>query len=332
MKLPELMRRVYGPAVCACMALFSGVAVSSQSVIATIPAQEGSEGLPMSIAVDPIAQMVYVAGDGVEVVDQKTNLPVTTINIGQNQLSSIAINPVSRRLYVTDFFDGTYIVSLATDTVVGYQAIPGAYTSTYNPSSDMVYTLDNLGTIWVNNGATGALVKTINVSVNGGAPGFTLSVSPLSNLIYVPVAVTTPGGLEVVNPTSGTVKTVQLQGSSPYFAGIDTAHNMIYISDQAGGMDVVNSTTNKDVAFVTGIPIQPMALSIDPTTRLVYLSNANSTVEVIDGKTNTLTSTVIPVGTNPDFSAIDLVHGLLYVGNTAEFQPGTQSVSVISLR
>jgi DNA-binding beta-propeller fold protein YncE len=55
-------------------------------------------------------------------------------------------------------------------------------------------------------------------------------------------------------------------------------------------------------------------------------------VEVIDGTTNTLTSTVIPVGTNPDFSTIDLVHGLLYVGNTAEFQPGTQSVSVIDLK
>jgi len=52
---------------------------------------------------------------------------------------------------------------------------------------------------------------------------------------------------------------------------------------------------------------------------------------VINGTTNTLTSTAIPVGTNPIFSTIDLVHGLLYVGDTAEFQPGTQSFSVINL-
>jgi hypothetical protein len=38
------------------------------------------------------------------------------------------------------------------------------------------------------------------------------------------------------------------------------------------------------------------------------------------------------VGTNPIFSTIDLVHGLLYVGDTAKFQPGTQYISVISLR
>jgi hypothetical protein len=37
------------------------------------------------------------------------------------------------------------------------------------------------------------------------------------------------------------------------------------------------------------------------------------------------------VGTTPDFSAIDLLHGLLYVGNTAEFEPGPVSVSVINL-
>jgi YVTN family beta-propeller protein len=72
---------------------------------------------------------------------------------------------------------------------------------------------------------------------------------------------------------------------------------------------------------------------VDPLTRRVYLSNLGlNEVNVIDGATNTLTSTVIPVGTTPDFSAIDLLHGLLYVGNTAEFEPGSVSVSVISLK
>ena len=73
------------------------------------------------------------------------------------------------------------------------------------------------------------------------------------------------------------------------------------------------------------------ALSVNPLTRKVCQSSANGNACVINGTTNTLTSTAIPVGTNPIFSTIDLVHGLLYVGDTAEFQPGTQSFSVINL-
>jgi DNA-binding beta-propeller fold protein YncE len=140
----------------------------------------------------------------------------------------------------------------------------------------------------------------------------------------------------VVNAVTNAVTRVPLEGSGSFYAGVDPLRNIVYISDSGNAasgsqVDVLNGATNKETAFITGIPLQAEALSVDPRTRLVYLSNANGTVEVIDGKTNTLTPTVIPVGTNPIFSTIDLVHRLLYVGNTAEFQPGTQSVSVVKL-
>lgn len=142
-----------------------------------------------------------------------------------------------------------------------------------------------------------------------------------------------PGELFVVDANTNAVTTVPLKGDLSYFAAVDVLRNIIYVSAQAGQVDVLNGATNTETATITGIPLEPGALSVNPLTRSVYLSNlGQNEVEVIDGATNTLTSTVIPVGTTPDFSAIDLLHGLLYVGNTAEFEPGPVSVSVISLK
>jgi DNA-binding beta-propeller fold protein YncE len=340
MKELALVRKLACIAVCALLFPFSGITAFAQTVIATIPAQEGSNGLPMTIAVNPLTQLVYIAGNGVEVVNQRTNVPVTTIDIGQNQLSGIAINPATRKLYVTDFSTGLYVVDLTTNAVVGHFSLPGAgalsYSITYNPATNRVYTLDNYNNVWVNDGTTGALIKEIvTIPANGSALGSTITINPATNLIYIPQG-TSPGEVLVVNAVTNAVTTVPLEGSGSYYAGVDPLRNIVYISDSGNAasgsqVDVLNGATNKEIALITGIPLQAEALSVNPVTRQVYLSNADSTVEVIDGKTNTLTSAVIPVGTNPIFSTIDLIHGLLYVGNTAEFQPGTQSVSVIKL-
>ena len=315
---------------CALLLPFACKVVDAQTVVATIPAQEGSFGIPMTIAVNPLTQLVYIAGNGVEVVNQKTNTPITTISVGQNQLSGIAINPVTRRLYVTDFNSGLYVLDLTTNSIVGQFPLPSAIGVTYDPLTNRVYTLDNADNIWVNDGTNGTAIKEITVPPQS-APGFTININPATKLLYIPLE-SNPGQLLVVNATTNAVETVALRGAFSYYAGVDPIRNTVYVSDQAGQVDVLNGATNTDIAFIAGIPFQPEALSVDPVANQVYLSNANGNVYVIDGKTNTLTSTVIPVGTNPDFSTIDLVHGLLYVGNTAEFQPGTQSVSVIKLR
>ncbi len=289
MKQSPLVLQAACTAACALLLCFSSIATSAQTVVATIPAQEGSFGLPMTIAVNPLTQLVYIAGNGVEVVNQKTNTPITTINVGQNQLSGIAINPVTRRLYVTDFNTGLYVVDLTTNSIVGQFPIPVAYGLTYDGLTNRVYTLDNEDNVWVNDGTTGSLIKEIVVPPQSAA-GFTISINPATNLLYIPLE-SNPGQVLVINAITNAATTVPLQGAQSYYAGVDPLRNIIYISDQAGQMDVLNGATNKEIAFITGIPLQPEALSVDPLTRQVYLSNANGNVEVIDGKTNTLTST-----------------------------------------
>jgi YVTN family beta-propeller protein len=330
MKKTAVVCRVAYAAACALLFPLSATAGFAQSVIATIPAQEGPFGLPLSIAVDPLKQLVYIAGNGVEVVNQRTNTPVRTLDIGNNNESSIAINPVTQKLYVTDYYTGMYVFDLKTNTVVSTLPLFVAAGVAYNPLTNRVYTLDNVGNVWVNDGTTGALIHEI---VTGASQASTITINPVTNRIYLPEQ-TEPGQLVVVDASTNAVTTVPLQGNLPYDAAVDELHNIIYVSESGGQVDVLDGKTNTETATITGIPLQPGALSVDPLTRQVYLSNqGQNEVEVINGATNTLTSKVISVGATPNFSTIDLVHGLLYVGNSAEFANGSpMSVSVISLK
>lgn len=334
MKLPVLVRKAaYGLASTLLFPVTSITGIA-QTVIATIPAQQSSEGLPLTIAVNPLTGLVYIAGNGVEVVNQKTNQPVTTFSVGQNELLASAINPVTRKLYIADFNTGVYIVDLTTNTVVGQFPIAVMRGMTYNPITNLVYALDNYENVWVVNGTTGALVKEIAAPADIEA-GYGITINPDTNLLYVPL--TAPPGasnsMYVVNAVTNATAIVPLKGS-PGFVEVDPLRNIVYITEysQAEQMEVMNGATNKDIAIINPIPEGAEDFSVDPLTRRLYLSNADGSVDVIDGTTNTVTSTVIPVGTNPIHSTLDLVHGLLYVGNTALFQPGTPSVSVISLR
>jgi DNA-binding beta-propeller fold protein YncE len=128
-----MVRKVAYAAACALLITLSGIAAITQTVAATIPAQEGSFGVPLSIATNPFTQLIYIAGNGEEVVNQRTNAPVTTFSVGQDNLTGIAINPVTRRLYVTDYKTGLYVIDLTTNEIVGHFPLDVALSVTYSP-------------------------------------------------------------------------------------------------------------------------------------------------------------------------------------------------------
>jgi len=334
MKQNDFVRKVACAAACALFFPLSALTAFPQTVIATIPAQNGVTGTPMTIAVNPFTQLVYIAGNGVEVVNQKTNQPITTFSVGQNDLLASAINPLTRKLYVADFNTGIYIVDLTSNAIVNQFPMAVVRGMTYNPATNLIYALDNFENVWVLDGTTAALKKEIAAPANLAA-GYSITINPVTNILYVPL-VTDPGSMYVVNANTNATKTVTLNGIYPGYVAVDPQRNTLYISDssQAGPaqVEVMSGATNTDIAIIPSVPALPEDFAIDPLTRNIYLSNADGNVYVIDGKTNTLTSTVIPVGTNPIFETLDLLHGLLYVGNTSLFQPGTPSVSVISIK
>lgn len=315
----------------------------AQSVIATIPATDGTAGNPMTIAVNPLTNRVYIAGSNVEVVDQQSNQILDTITVGSGQLQGIAVDPVFRRAYVIDALDGLFAINLTTDTVVGSIAGANNYNGiAVNPRTHRVYVQgpDNNGVaaLFVFDGPTLSPIATIDDSSPTyqpfGDPQVTVVVNPVTNKIYVPVNLY-PGALWVVDGNTNTnVTTITGLADLAYGADVDPLRNLIFVGGWFNQLSVVNGATNTLVATYSNTATQPDGISVDPVHQKVYLmSQAQNLVQIFNEKTDTFEPTTIPVGGAPDNSAIDYIHGLLYAGNTGEAGgPPPPSISVIKLQ
>jgi YVTN family beta-propeller protein len=311
---------------------------SGQTVVATIPATDGTSGNPMTTAINPFANRLYIAGDGVEVVDQRTNKILDTISVGGGSLTDIAVDPVRRMAYV---FDATgtlspalYAINLTTNTIVNSLGTNAGYPPpmlALNPVTNRIY-LGVPDAILVLDASTFKQIASIPYTSGLLAQ---MVVNPVTNRIYVLYNLF-PGYMQVIDGnTNTTITTMTGLAELAISLDIDRLRNLIYVSGQLGQVSVVNGATNTLITTINNIPGQPGGISVDPANRKVYLANfALNEVQIIDEATNTLESTTIPVGAGPENTAIDYVHGLLYVGNTDEnsnYVPNGVTVSVVKL-
>ena len=312
---------------------------SAQKVIATIPATDGVLGNPMTMAVNPLTNRLYIAGGAVEVVDQKNNNILQTISVGGGSLSDIAVDPVRRMAYVFDDADSVtpslYAINLTTNTIVNSLSTNAGYPPpmlALNPVTNRLYVELPSG-ITVIDASSFAQIASIPYSQTG--PPAQIAVNPATNRIYMLYNLF-PGFMQVIDgSTNTTITTMTGLAELAISLDIDPFRNLIYVSGEFGQVSVVNGATNTLVTTINNIPGQPGGISVDPANRKVYLANfALNEVQIIDEATNTLESTTIPVGAGPENTAIDYVHGLLYVGNTDEngnYVPNGTTVSVIKL-
>jgi YVTN family beta-propeller protein len=315
----------------------------AQSVIATIPSTDGTEGNPMTIAVNPLTQRVYIAGSNVQVVDQKTNEVLDTIAVGTGQLNGIAVDPVLRRAYVVDDSDGLFAIDLNSDTIVGNYDTANIFGIAVNPITHRVYVYGSDYTngdaaVLVFDGPTLNLLATVDDTFSEGPvpnPQVQMAVNPVTNKIYAVVCLY-PGGVWVVDGNTNTSEAL-ITGLAPLANGLDVdpLRNLIWVAGQFGQVSEVNGATNTLIS--TSNPNTYLnGISVDPVNQTVYaISTGDDEVQIINEKTNTVETATVPVSGAPVNSAIDYVHGLLYVGNTGETyqnNPPPPSVSVISLR
>jgi len=311
---------------------------SAQTVIATIPATNGLQGDPMTMAVNPFTNRLYIAGDGVEVVDQKSNNVLQTISVGGGSLSDIAIDPVRRMAYVFDESStagpALYALNLTNNTIANSLVTNSGYPPpmlALNPVTNRLYVELPSG-ITVYDASSLAQIALIPYSQAG--PPAQIAVNPATNRIYMLYNLF-PGFMQVIDgKTNTTITTITGLAELAISLDIDPFRNLIYVSGQLGQVSAVNGATNTLITTINNIPGQPGGISVDPANQKVYLANSGlNEVQVIDEATNTLESTTIPVGNDPYNTAIDYVHGLLYVANTNEsnFVPDGTTVSVIKL-
>lgn len=338
---PATVRRVFKAA--SILPLLGSLAFA-QSVIATIPATDGTEGNPMTIAVNPLTGRVYIAGSNVEVVDQKTNQIIDTITVGSGQLQGIAVDPLLRRAYVVDYVDGLFAIDLTTDTIVGNYQDLAPNGVAVNPVTHRVYVesfdyTNDAAALFVFDGRTLNLITTIDDNGQGqpfGDPQCVVVVNPVTNMIYVPVNLYTPNLWVVDGNTNTNVTTIPNLAPISYGADVDPLRNLIYVGGWTNELSEVNGATNTAITTFSNLDTQPDGISVDPFHGKVYIvSQQEDLVQIFDEKTQTFESTTIPVSGAPVNSTIDYIHGLLYVGNTGETyqnNPPPPSVSVIKLQ
>jgi len=321
----------------------SGSFLWAQSVIATIPASNGTEGNPMTIAINPLTARVYIAGSNVEVVDQKTNQILDTIDVGSGQLQGIAVDPVLRRAYVIDNSQGLFSIDLNTNTIAAHYQYANTNGVAVNLATHRVYMQapDSNGTaaMFVFDQNLNLIATIDDTSPNYqpfGDPQDQVVVNPATNRIYTSVNLF-PGAIWVVDGKTNTSETtITGLADIAYGLDVDPFRNLLWLGGQFNQISEVNGATNTLISTNSNTGTQPDGVCVDPVRQQVYVViQQQNLVQRVDEKTNTTEAASIPVGNTPVNCAIDYAHRLLYVGNTGENNVSGSSsptVSVIQLQ
>jgi DNA-binding beta-propeller fold protein YncE len=244
---------------------------------------------PTAVAVNSETNKIYVANLGnfyygfgsntgnVSVIEGATNSITTVTDPNAISPSSVAVNPVTDKIYVAN--QGT---------------LPCA-------------TGNNLGNITVIDGATDSTttVTDPNACAPAGADsrGFAVAVNSATDKIYVANA--RSGNVTVINGATNSTSTVTDPNAfNPSAVAVDEATNMIYIANEGcsdkqsgcfepGSVTVIDGATNSAMTVVDPNANAPFAVAVNPTTDEIYVGNLlSNNVTVIAGGASPATHTL----------------------------------------
>jgi YVTN family beta-propeller protein len=224
----------------------------------------------------------------------------------------VAVNPVTKNVYVTNEFSNTVSVidggtQRVTDTItVG--SFP--YGVAVNPFNDRIY-VTNRGSNTVTVIDSPTNTKLSDISVGNSPVG--IAVNPSSNWIYVTNI--NSGTVSVIDGITNKVTNTITVGKAPYGVSVNPLTNKIYVTNiQSSTVSVIDGSINR---VITTIPVgkSPVCISASTISNMVYVTNhLSNTVSVIDGKTNKVSAT-IAVGKSPVGISVNPVTNKIYVAN-----------------
>ena len=201
-----------------------------------LPIQNDLEG----VAYDFRNKDIYItdrSSTNITIVDTNTNHIIGNISTNYS-LGELRYDPANQLLYALDEFNGGGIITLnsITNTQSSYIAQPsfsGPVDVTFDYAKDEVFVANQLlGDVWVLNGTTNQLVRSITVN---GYP-VAAALDPWNDRLYVDTysSVFGPaevGNVTVVNVTSGeTIGSIQV-GINPSSIVFDSKTGLLYVSD-----------------------------------------------------------------------------------------------------
>ena len=249
-----------------------------------------------------------------------------TIPFPNEQPVGVAVDPTTHRVFVTGFTTNRlFVVDGLTDTVLGSLFLHSPPTDVVvDPGTHKVFVGLTTGDVLVFDGLTNAVITTID-----GPAGYIIgmSVDPTTHTLYVTSA-TGQIGVVVIDGTTNAVQSfVPLTGVF-WDVAVNPVSHRAYVTDQLGGVVVIDGPAGAVVDEITGIP-PAYGVVVDPTTGKVYVGH-NGAVSVIDGATNAVLDT-IPVG-GGNITAIDMEPGARTViaagaGRITSIDTSTDSVN-----
>jgi YVTN family beta-propeller protein len=230
--------------------------------------------------------------------------------------AGIALDPVSRKAYVTNYTSGTLSV-IDVDTLVSQDFPVGD-----NPRR-LVHNA-NLQRTYIVNDTTPGRVTVFDAKTNQVTAEIPVGNRPRSvtaDFAYgeVYVANVNSDTVSVIDVESNTVVAEVSVGSSPFMGGIDRVRGRVYVVSQLDRVVHVIDQASKQVIARLDTLRNPGDATVDQRTGKVYVNSPlDNVVQVMDPDTLQFTKQ-IPVGSNTTFGAISDVYRRYYLPSQNDY-------------
>ncbi len=270
----------------------SVVALTSQSVIATITVGDG----PYGVAVSPSGNFAYVTNyhsGTLSVINTSSNSVVATVPVGA-QASAIAVSRDGTNVYVGSVSGGMVsVIDTSTNTVATTLPTGAVDDLVLSPSGNRLFVSSNTAnTVTVINRPTNNILRTIT----GVSGALGMAVHPDGRKLYV--GNYTGNTLTVINTRNNSITGTITLPSAQYGLAISPSGDKLYVSHHLSNqVSVINTATEAVTTFA--VPGTPLGLSLDSTgSKLVVARRDANAVSIFDTSTNTLIASV-NVGSAP---------------------------------
>lgn len=325
---------------------------------------------PVAVAVNESTNKIYIANEGfggpfgngdtgsVTVIDGATNVTTTVIDPNANGPHAVAVNSVTNKIYVANFWTGNVtVIDGATNSTVTVADSNtnglAAYALALNPSTNKIYVANNNlagvsatypGNVTVIDGVTNS---TTTVSDPNAFTPFAVAVNTLTNKIYVANEGDYPGSnhgnVTVIDGATNSITTLTDSNAlAPVSVAVNQTTNKIYVGDANdsavtgdGGVTIIDGATNS-LSFVSAGPNSHVlyAVALNSLSNTIYVTSEGcfqddpcrnpGSVAIINGSTNAITTLIDPSAHNPEGVAVNETNNKIYLANT-----GSSNVTVI---
>lgn len=246
--------------------------------------------------------------------------PPSAVTLGHGS-AGIAVDPLLRRAFVTNYDDGTLaVIDLDSRSVIAVDRAGGRPGQILSDAAG--------GRLYFVNETNPGYLTVFDAEANAGFAHIAVGIRP-RNL----AADFGRGEVYVANHDSATVSIVDVRtnavaatlpvGSAPGSIGVDALSGRIYVTSGPDGTVTMIDAASREVVKTIAVGTNPGSAAVDERTGKVYVNNIDDrTVSVIDPRSGEVART-IDVGAGSTFGTVSGVYRRYYLPNA---QDGTLSI------